>query len=170
MATVITSILTFISTGMDYLMVLLILFHRYRTPRQRLAIICADYAGTSILVGLALVAALILRRAPDQWLLGFLGLVPLAIGCHLLTHQESMATPANHLFLTVTFITVASCGADNLGVYIPYFATRTSPELVIVLVTFAVMVAVFCLLATIITHLPAVRALLDRYGTLLAGV
>lgn len=35
MATVITSILTFISTGMDYLMVLLILFHRYRTPRQR---------------------------------------------------------------------------------------------------------------------------------------
>lgn len=71
-----------------------------------------------------------------------------------------MATPANrvsanHLFLTVTFITVASCGADNLGVYIPYFATRTSPELVIVLITFAVMVAVFCLLATIITHLPA---------------
>lgn len=175
MATVITSILTFISTGMDYLMVLLILFHRYRTPRQRLAIICADYAGTGILVGLSLIAALILRRAPDQWLLGFLGLVPLAIGCHLLTHQESMATPANrvsanHLFLTVTFITVASCGADNLGVYIPYFATRTSPELVIVLVTFAVMVAVFCLLATIITHLPAVRALLDRYGTLLAGV
>ena len=142
MATVINSILTFISTGMDYLMVLLILFHRYRTPRQRLAIICADYAGTGILVGLALIAALILRRAPDQWLLGFLGLVPLAIGCHLLTHQESMATPAN----------------------------RTSPELVIVLVTFAVMVAVFCLLATIITHLPAVRVLLDRYGTLLAGV
>lgn len=51
MATVI-SILTFISTGMDYLMVLLILFHRYRTPRQRLAIICAVHAGTGILVGL----------------------------------------------------------------------------------------------------------------------
>lgn len=64
MATIITSILTFISTGMDYLMVLLILFYRYRTPRQRLAIICADYVGTGILVGLALVAALILRRAP----------------------------------------------------------------------------------------------------------
>lgn len=63
-------------------MVLLILFHRYRTPRQRLAIICADYAGTGILVGLALVAALILHRSPDQWwLLGLLGLVPLAIGC-----------------------------------------------------------------------------------------
>ncbi len=90
-------------------MVLLILFHRYRTPRQRLAIICADSPAPAFSRARP-GRRFDFTRAPDQWILGFLGLVPLAIGCHLLTHQESMATPANrvsanHLFLTVTFIT-----------------------------------------------------------------
>lgn len=175
MTTILNGIITFVSTGMDYLMVLLVLFHRFKHPRQRLAIICADYAGTSILVIIALVAALVLRQAPDQWLLGFLGLVPLMLGGHLLIHGQTEPSAAqrvsgHHLFLTVTTITVTACGADNLGVYIPYFTILDRRELILTLVTFAVMVAIFCLLAYTITHLPVIKASLDHFGPLLTGI
>ena len=45
--------------------------------------------------------------------------------------------------LAVALVTVAN-GGDNIGVYVPVFATRTGPELAVMIVVFLILVAVWC--------------------------
>ena len=40
----------------------------------------------------------------------------------------------------VAMITFASCGADNIGVFVPYFTTLNLANLIVALLTFLVMI------------------------------
>ncbi len=48
-------------------------------------------------------------------------------------------------------ITFASCGADNIGVFVPYFTTLNLANLIVALLTFLVMIYLLVFLPKIVT-------------------
>lgn len=102
--------------------------------------------------------------------LAWLGILPLGLGFHLLlqdfkdgrTKVEEAPPPASSL-LPVAAVTVAN-GADNLGVYIPLFATSTPSAVALMGVTFAAMTALWCWAARWLVRHPAAGAPLRRHG------
>jgi cadmium resistance protein CadD (predicted permease) len=65
--------------------------------------------------------------------------------------------------IAVALLTMAN-GSDNIGVYLPLFARASAAEVAVTLITFAVGVGLWCLLAWQLTRLPAVALKLRRQG------
>ncbi|WP_082405425.1 cadmium resistance transporter [Lacticaseibacillus pantheris] len=132
----------YISTSLDYLLILMMIFGSVK-PHQRRLVYWGDLLGTGILVATSLFIALVLRLVPAEWVLGLLGLIPVLMGIKLVLAGEhdddsvvaSRFKPAN-IISSVALITVATCGADNIGVYVPLFASQTIYATGITLVTF----------------------------------
>lgn len=168
---IVTGITAYISTSLDYLIILTIIFGV--TPKkERWSVYLGDLLGTSILVGVSLVAAFLLKKTPAEWLLGFLGLIPLYMGGKLFFFGEDeddevvenqLERNANRI-IKVILITVATCGADNIGVYVPLFTQTGGMDLVVILVTFVVMLSLFCLAGYYLVKLPMVALTLERWG------
>ena len=78
--TLLTALTSYIGTTSDYFVVLLLLFAQFRTQPQRQAIIWGAYLGNALLVFVAVAIALLLKRVPEEWVLGLLGFVPIAMG------------------------------------------------------------------------------------------
>ena len=73
------------------------------------------------------------------------------------------------LLLSVTLVTIAN-GADNIGVYIPLFAGYRLWQLGVLVCVFAVMIAVWCLIAKRLADLPLLRRVLIKYKGVIVPV
>ena len=175
---IITGATAYISTSIDYLIILMLLFGRAKNRRDRWAIYWGDLLGTSILVGTALIMAFVLHFVPATWLLGFLGLVPIYLGIRLLIEpddddQDAIQQKIKHqrsLMLNVILITASSCGADNIGIYVPLFVPLSAGEIGVVLLTFLVMLSLFCLIGYELVRLPRIAAVLGKYGRWISAI
>lgn len=107
---------------------------------------------------------------PDQWV-GLLGLIPIYLGVKLFIKGEdedegavvSSLNKFNKFYLSVAFITFAN-GGDNIGIYVPFFSTLNNNQLVITVVTFFIMVAVWCLIGYRLARFRYVSETLEKYG------
>lgn len=156
LTTIFTAVAAYVATSIDYVIILLILFSQTMKKGQLKSIVIGQYLGTAILVGVSLLAAYSLTLVPSHWV-GLLGLIPIYLGIRVWKREEdeddeenllsrlSSGNP-NRLFVTITVITLAA-GGDNIGVYIPYFSTFNPSETVVMLVVFAILVAVLCYLS-----------------------
>ncbi|USK33136.1 cadmium resistance transporter [Bacillus sp. F19] len=128
---------------------------------------------------------------PKVWI-GLLGLVPMYFGIKMLVEQWRNTGSASdeakeqdiqlnedeknntkrlsflYGFLSpysvkVASITVAN-GGDNIGIYVPFFATSSSTQILIIIIVFAVLVAVWCYAGYKIAQNPLVSNVLERYG------
>src|SRR5690625_5849832 len=68
----------------------------------------------------------------------------------------------NQLFLTMTFIVLAS-SADDFSIYIPYFTTLNMSEIFIAVIVFLIMVAVLCYVSYSLASLDFVSENIDKY-------
>ncbi|MBY7145498.1 cadmium resistance transporter, partial [Levilactobacillus brevis] len=127
---ILTGVTAYISTGLDYLVILMIIFSRVK-PQDRWLVLIGDFIGTLILVGSSLTLAFFLGFVPTPWVLGLLGLIPIYLGIKLglqgddddVAAVERRVSQPRGLIASVTLITVATCGADNIGIYVPLFTT-----------------------------------------------
>ena len=156
--TIISAIGVYISTSIDYLIVLIILFAQLSQNKQKWHIYAGQYLGTGLLVGVSLVAAYVVNFVPEAWMVGLLGLIPIYLGIRFAIVGEGEEeeeeeeeeiierleqSKANQLFWTVTLLTIAS-GGDNLSIYIPYFASLDWAQTLVALLVFAIGVIIFC--------------------------
>src|SRR5699024_10745595 len=72
----------------------------------------------------------------------------------------------NQLFITVTFIVLAS-SADDLAIYIPYFTTLNMMEIIIAVIVFMIMVGVLYLISYRLASLNFVSVKFEKYDHLL---
>ena len=159
----------FAGTNVDDIIVLTVLFLAARAagrPRPW-QIWAGQYAGIAVLVAVSALAALGLALIPDQWV-GLLGLVPVALGVRGLIGairgggDDDSPVAAGNAF-AVAGVTIAN-GADNIAVYTPMFRTLGAGHGVVVVLVFAVLVAVWCAAAS---WLGSHRRIIDavrRYG------
>ncbi|MCM0582084.1 cadmium resistance transporter [Weissella diestrammenae] len=169
----ITAILSYLGTTSDYLMILLLVFTRYQQTKQRQNVVIGAYLGNLVLVILSLLVAMLLKQVPDEWLLGLLGLIPIYLGIkgYFWPKDESnevaerlSGMSAGRIILNVIVLTVATCGADNLALYIPYFANLNMLYLPLILGAFIVILTLIIGLAWWGSRLNFIGQLFKRYG------
>lgn len=72
-----SGVTAYISTSIDYLVILMLIFCRASSKNERLTVYLGDLLGTSVLVIISLILAFVLHFIPATWLLGILGLIPI---------------------------------------------------------------------------------------------
>ena len=172
--TIISAIGVYISTSIDYLIVLIILFAQLSQNKQKWHIYAGQYLGTGLLVGVSLVAAYVVNFVPEAWMVGLLGLIPIYLGIRFAivgegeeeeeeeTIERLEQSKANQLFWTVTLLTIAS-GGDNLSIYIPYFASLDWAQTLVALLVFAIGVIIFCELSRVLSSIPLISETIGKY-------
>ena len=172
--TIISAIGVYISTSIDYLIILIILFAQLSQNKQKWHIYAGQYLGTGLLVGVSLVAAYVVNFVPEAWMVGLLGLIPIYLGIRFAIVGEGEEeekeeiierleqSKANQLFWTVTLLTIAS-GGDNLSIYIPYFASLDWAQTLVALLVFAIGVIIFCELSRVLSSIPLISETIEKY-------
>ena len=175
-----SAIAVYISTSIDYLFILLIIFSQAYTQKGLRQIYFGQYLGTGILVAISLFAAYVLNFIPQDWMIGLLGLIPIYLGIRVAMGSEEEAEEeevveklesrgSNRLFWTVALITIAS-GGDNLGIYIPYFTSLSVSEIVIAIVVFALTIAVLCYISYRLAKISFVSETLEKYERIIVPI
>lgn len=176
--TAIASITSFVATNIDDIAILMLLFAQLNTQFRPRHIVIGQYLGFTALIGISLSGFFGGLVVSQQWI-GLLGLIPIAIGLSSLLNQEqdslpefetqtqhsqdAMTTFFSPQTYSVAAITFAN-GGDNIGVYVPLFASSNLESLAIILAIFLLLVGVWCYVAYKFTHQRAIAHVLTRYS------
>jgi len=175
-AFIVTAILSFISTEIDNILVMVILFANGDKVKKSHVII-GQYLSLGILTAISIMGAFGLTFLPQRYV-GLLGLIPIFLGIReYLNYKKERLTPAfrengkitKQGILSVTLIALVN-GADNIGIYIPIFASYTAGQLVGVIAIFTVMMALWCLLAELVTKSPRIKTPLQKYRHIIVPI
>lgn len=187
---IITGITTFTATNVDDIFILTLFFGQVNATFRRRHIIVGQYLGFTALVIASLPGFFGGLIVPKAWI-GILGLLPIFIGIsHLVSREKdenevqavsgvniskantflgvSLASVFSPQTYNVAAVTFAN-GGDNIGIYVPLFASSDPFSLVVVLSTFFVLIGVWCYIAYLLTRHPAIAHVLTRYGNAFAS-
>jgi cadmium resistance protein CadD (predicted permease) len=156
------SLTTFAVTNIDDAFLLTVFFAR-RIPERR--IIAGQYLGFAMIIVVSLIAALAALAIPHRWI-GLLGLLPLALGIRdLFRVNRVQIEPMNGGGLGVLSIALVtlSNGADNVGVYVPFFVFGR-PYLWLILVTYAMLIGLWCFFGRWLGHRSVTLRLVNRWA------
>jgi cadmium resistance transport/sequestration family protein len=181
MEAIATGVSAFIATNLDDIFILLLFFSQVNTLFRRRHIVMGQYLGFFTLVLASLPGFVGGRLLPPAWI-GILGVVPIAIGVSQLLNKDdnneqpnliaTLKPPQTNSLITyflspptygVASVTFAN-GGDNLGIYVPLFASCTWSSLAIILSVFFSLVGVWCYTAYRLANVPAIAQTLTRYG------
>ncbi|MEG5174232.1 cadmium resistance transporter [Microcoleus sp. B3-D7] len=173
-----TAMTAFTATNLDDILILLLFFSQVNAVFRRRHIVFGQFLGFTALVLVSLPGFFGRLIFPPDWI-GMLGLLPIAIGLSRLLNPEtddseveaeleqsdksffsSFLSPQTY---SVAAVTVAN-GGDNIGIYVPLFASNTLESLAVILGVFFAMVGVWCYAAYRLIQMRAIADTLTRYG------
>jgi cadmium resistance protein CadD (predicted permease) len=142
LGTVGVAVVAFTSTNLDDLVLLAAWFANRRMGA--VDVVLGQFVGIGALIALSVAGAMAAVLVPYGWL-RWLGLLPVAIGVRSLrmSDQSDGAAARGAGAISVAAVTFAN-GGDNVGVYVPLFASLGQWRTAVVVVTFLVMTAVWC--------------------------
>lgn len=192
--TIVTAVLSFISTNLDDIFILMLLFAQATRKSEIVKITLGQYLGITVLMCISTVGALAAKAVPQAYI-RFLGLVPIALGVKAwwgnrkgageadtigiaevsgkerIDSEESKEPSSNHMLyiISVTSLTIAN-GADNIGIYIPVFSQFSILDMLILIVVFTIMTGIWCFVGYRLASLPVIRNLIRKYQYVLVPV
>ena len=170
---VVTSIILYSGTAVDLLIILMLFFSKRKSRKDIINIYLGQFLGSVSLILLSLLFAFVLDYIPSKEILGLLGLIPIFLGLKVLLlgdsdgeaiAKEGLSKDNKSLIFLVAMITFASCGADNIGVFVPYFTTLNLANLIVALLTFLVMICLLVFSAQKLAQVPSVEETLEKYS------
>lgn len=170
---VVTSIILYSGTAVDLLIILMLFFAKRKSRKDIINIYLGQFLGSVSLILLSLLFAFVLNYIPSKEILGLLGLIPIFLGLRVLLLGDSdgeaiakdgLRKDNKNLIFLVAMITFASCGADNIGVFVPYFITLNLANLIVTLLTFLVMIYLLVFSAQKLAQVPSVGEILEKYS------
>lgn len=181
---VVTGITSFAATNIDDLAILMLFFTQVDEIFRPRHIVIGQYLGFTVLIIASLLGFLGGLVLPKPWI-GLLGFLPIAIGVSQLVKREDeqqvqAVSSVDHLKNTVpsvsaiallltpqtyqvTAVTIAN-GGDNVGIYVPLFASSNLASFAVILSVFYVCIGVWCYVAYQLSRHPAIALILTRYG------
>ncbi len=194
-STVITALVSFASTNIDDIFILMLFFSQVNNVMKRRDIIIGQYLGIGALTVISIVGALGVSVIPHEYV-GLLGLVPIYLGIktyvdykkerddstagehecqdsqshkfeditniqenRLITCVKSVINPSAIKVAAVTFAN----GGDNIGIYIPLFARMSLLGILVTLVIFILLTAVWCLAGLKLAEHPFIQKNIEKY-------
>ena len=176
-----TGVTAFSATNIDDLVILTLFFSQVNSTFRRWHIIVGQYLGLGALLIASLPGFFGSLIVPPHWI-GLLGLIPIAIGLGCLLNPESDSSeveletelPDHSLiisFLSPQTYSVAAVkianGSDNIGIYVPLFASSSLESMLVIFGVFFLLVGVWCYAAYQFTRQSAIADVLTRYGNTL---
>ena len=170
---IVTSIILYSGTAVDLLIILMLFFAKRKSRKDIINIYLGQFLGSVSLILLSLLFAFVLNYIPSKEILGLLGLIPIFLGLKVLLLGDSdgeaiakdgLRKDNKNLIFLVAMITFASCGADNIGVFVPYFITLNLANLIVTLLTFLVMIYLLVFSAQKLAQVPSVGETLEKYS------
>ncbi|HEY9646620.1 MAG TPA: cadmium resistance transporter [Chroococcidiopsis sp.] len=173
-----TGFTAFTATNLDDVLILLLFFSQVNAAFQKRHIIAGQYLGFAALVAVSLPGFFGSLLLPRPWI-GLLGILPIVIGISRLLPADgdeppaddrapqgeqswwgSILSPQSYSVAAVTFAN----GGDNIGIYVPLFASSNAQSLTAILSVFFALVGVWCYTAYRLMQLPAIATSLTHYG------
>lgn len=170
---IVTSIILYSGTAVDLLIILMLFFAKRKSRKDIINIYLGQFLGSVSLILLSLLFAFVLNYIPSKEILGLLGLIPIFLGLKVLflgdsdgeaIAKDGLRKDNKNLIFLVAMITFASCGADNIGLFVPYFTTLNLANLIVTLLTFLVMIYLLVFSAQKLAQVPSVGETLEKYS------
>jgi cadmium resistance protein CadD (predicted permease) len=186
-STLVIGISTALATTFDDNLYLTAFFGKVNRTFRPKHIVLGEFVGFTALVLASLPGFFGGLLIPSTWI-GLLGLLPIIIGIsHLMSredggeevqtvsmnftsgakshrHKKSLwATLRDPQTYRVSAVTIAN-GGNNIGIYVPLFASSNLPSLGVILCVCYVAIGVWCCLSYFMTRNPLMAPLLTRYG------
>ncbi|OLZ51564.1 cadmium resistance transporter [Amycolatopsis keratiniphila] len=168
----------FAVTNIDDILVLALFFAQGAGRRGTTrAVVLGQYAGFIAILAVAVAAAFGATFLPEE-AVPYLGLLPLALGVRAAiqawrhraeTGEEKSAAENGPKLLSVAAVTFAN-GGDNIGVYVPVFATAGIGGMTVHVLVFLLLLAVWIAAGRYFATRPAIAKALSRWGHVLLPV
>lgn len=165
----IQTILAFITTNIDDIFILMLLFAQVGIRSDKYRIAAGQYLGITVLFVVSMIGGMAARLISENYI-SLLGLVPIALGVREIIEnfgEDDDDERASSIGVFPVALLAISNGADNLGVYIPLFSGYSAGDLVVSAVVFAVLTGAWCFLGYKIANLPKVGEVIRRYKKIL---
>lgn len=181
---IIAGITSFAATNIDDLLILIFFFAQVTVSFRIRHIIVGQYLGFIALIIASLPGFFGGLIVPRSWI-GLLGFVPIIIGIsHLLNQQKdeeevqavskqfnqantsrmsiiyALISPQTFNVAAVTFAN----GGDNIGIYVPLFASVDLASLAVILSVFLLMISILSYIAYLLTRQQHIASVVTRYG------
>lgn len=172
-----TGVAAFGATNIDDIAILLLFFSQVDSTLRYWHIVIGQYLGFTAIVLASLPGFLGSSLLSPAWI-GLLGFIPITIGLNRILNQEDMVaeveadisrsqhsitasflSPQTYSIAVVTFAN----GGDNIGIYVPLFASSNWNTLIVILSVFFLLVGVWCYVAYLLTEKLAIALSFTRY-------
>ncbi|MCA6572671.1 MAG: cadmium resistance transporter [Pseudanabaena sp.] len=173
--TVAIAFTAFTATNIDDILILTVFFAQVDAKFRPRHILIGQYLGFAVIILASLPGYFGSLIIDHKWI-GLLGFLPVVIGLKELlkkpeeitvkscvistTNQSPLIAPQTYHVAAVTF---ANSG-DNIGIYIPLFASSNVISLSITIATFLLLIAVWCYAAYQFSTHPAIAKFLSQYS------
>lgn len=166
---------SFVATNIDNLLILVVLLG---ANQQRRSAVLVGFITSAITVMVFAVLGVVVGSILDAGLVGYLGLVPLSLGCYMLYSQwrggreelaEDLAPVGSGepgIWLT-TFILMFSNSGDSLAIFLPLLAESERESLLLIIVTYLVTALLWASLAYLISGQRELAARIERRAGLI---
>lgn len=175
-----TAIVLYTATAIDLLVILLIYFARAHTKKEYRDIYIGQFLGSMTLIIISLFFAFVLHYVPEKWMLGLLGLIPIYLGIKVAIFDdcegEKRAKDAlndkglSKLVGIVALVTIASCGADNIGLFVPYFVSLNFSQLIVTLIVFVILIFVLIYTAQRLVDIKDIGEIVEKFNRWIMAV
>ncbi|MBL1120752.1 cadmium resistance transporter [Streptomyces sp. 110] len=168
----------FAVTNIDDILILALFFAQGAgRPGSTRRIVLGQYLGFAAILAVAVAAAFGATFLPES-AIPYLGLLPLALGLKAAwqawkdhrdgsgDEEDEQTREGGPSPLEVAAVTFAN-GGDNIGVYVPVFATAGNGGMSVYAAVFLVLVAVWCFTGKFFATRPVIAKALARWGHIL---
>jgi cadmium resistance transport/sequestration family protein len=164
---VLTGFISFAATNIDDIFILMLFFSQTGEAFRNRHIVLGQYLGFAALVALSVLGSLGVLIVPEEWV-GLLGLVPIFLGIRALMQlredsEEDRKPIESSGMGGVATVTFAN-GGDNIGIYVPLFASVGYASMGVIILVFFALVAAWCYVGYKVGGHPTVAEKIDRYG------
>lgn len=174
---VFTAVAVFIATNLDDLFVLMIFFSNKEFKVKQ--VVLGQYMGVTALIAISALSYFLKLVIPVNWI-GLLGILPIIIGLkNLKDLKDNKDISVNYnisrenkgffskfkssksgLVALVSFTN----GGDNIGVYIPLFASIDPQQMLVVISVFLVMILIWCYISFNLVENSILGDKIKKYG------
>ena len=165
------AVIAFTATNIDDLFMLVFFFGNKNFKNSH--VVVGQYLGILSLILISSLGYFFKFIIPSS-LIGLLGFFPILIGIKelvkLLKHQRMVEDELNQnikfnrfSIFQVALITISN-GGDNIGVYMPLFASISSTEIIVVVFIFIVMIGLWCIIGLSLVNNRILSDKIKNYG------
>lgn len=158
----------FIGVNLDFFVILLFLLQKYSYKDN----LIGYELGMVIVFSISALAGQIIQSFIPEWSIGLLGLIPIYMGIKGEDDDDNNNEKhqSNKGVIAVLLMYLVSCGADNIAVYVPVLATMPVTSIVLTVIYFIFLTAVFLTLAYFFGQIPIIKNIFERFGEPLSRI